>query len=97
MTNQVGIIISSGFGARFSTWNEPEMCLDQELANMIFNNVEYTTLKEYCEHKYPDAYLGGLADCRVEWVDEGTLFKINEYDGSESLELKQYDGWLVAQ
>lgn len=97
MANKVGIIISSGFGAGFSTWNESEMCLDQELAKMIFNNVEYATLKEYCERKYPDAYLGGLADCRVEWVDEGTLFKVNEHHGSESLELGGNDEWLVAQ
>jgi hypothetical protein len=29
-------------------------------------------------------------------MPEGTLFKVNEYDGSESIELKENDNWLVA-
>jgi len=27
---------------------------------------------------------------------KGTLFKVNEYDGAESIELKEDDNWLVA-
>jgi hypothetical protein len=37
-----------------------------------------------------------MKDLKVEWMPEGTLFKVNEYDGSESIELKENDNWLVA-
>jgi hypothetical protein len=38
--------------------------------------------------KYPGAYLGGLDDgLAVEWVPVGTQFKIEEYDGYESVQI----------
>jgi hypothetical protein len=35
-------------------------------------------------------------DLEVTWVPEGTEFKINEYDGAESVETKDEIGWLIA-
>jgi hypothetical protein len=29
-------------------------------------------------------------------VPEGTLFRVNDYDGSESIELKENNDWIVA-
>jgi hypothetical protein len=37
-----------------------------------------------------------MEDLKVAWIPEGTLFKINEYDGSESIELKENDNWILA-
>jgi hypothetical protein len=37
-----------------------------------------------------------MKDLKVEWIPEGTLFKVNEYDGSESIEYKENDQWMVA-
>ena len=37
------------------------------------------------EAEYPGAYLGGVDDLIVEWVQEGTQYEITEYDGNESL------------
>lgn len=51
---------------------------------------------EYCKKTYPNCYCGGVDDLRIEWMPEGTLFKINEYDGSESIEYKENDYWMVA-
>ena len=34
---------------------------------------------------YFSVYLGGFADIHVEWVDAGQPFRIDEYDGFESL------------
>ncbi len=31
-------------------------------------------------------YCGGAEQLYIEWIDEGTHFTINEYDGSESIE-----------
>ena len=35
-------------------------------------------------------------DLEVQWIPEGTLFKIVEYDGAESIEYKEDDDWIVA-
>jgi hypothetical protein len=37
-----------------------------------------------------------MRDLTVEWIPEGALFKVNEYDGNESIELKEGDHWMVA-
>ena len=32
-----------------------------------------------------NVYCGGADDLQIEWLDEGTVFEIDEYDGSESI------------
>jgi len=41
-------------------------------------------------------YLGGLEDLEVKWLPIGTKFRIDEYDGSESIELLGDIDWLEA-
>lgn len=38
-------------------------------------------------------YLGGFADCELEWVPVGAHFRIDEYDGNESLEIEHEGSW----
>jgi hypothetical protein len=51
---------------------------------------------EYCEKTYPSGYFGGADDLAVKWMPVGTLFKIAEYDGSESIEYKEREDWIEA-
>jgi hypothetical protein len=37
-----------------------------------------------------------MKDLEVEWMPVGTEFKINEYDGAESIEYKENNNWIVA-
>jgi len=53
-------------------------------------------LHTYVTLKYPNIFLGGMKDLAIAWVPEGSLFKINEYDGSESIELKESNKWIIA-
>jgi hypothetical protein len=46
--------------------------------------------------KYPDLYSGGLDSLQIEWVPEGTVFRIHEYDGNESIEIKEELDWQIA-
>ena len=85
MTKKIGVLVSTGFGAGWSTLNSPECALDQELVGAIEANLAADQIKAIAERNWPDAYLGGLLDCYVEWVDEGTAFRIEEYDGAESI------------
>ena len=95
MSDKIGIIYSSGFGAGWSTWGDSEQALDQELAHAI-ENLPCEEWVKVAEKNWPDAYKGGLDDCQVEWVEKGTAFSIEEYDGSESIEFADRKGWSIA-
>jgi len=41
-------------------------------------------------------YLGGMEDLMVQWVDEGKKFRIEEYDGNESIEVFDEEVWFIA-
>jgi len=51
---------------------------------------------DYCEFTWPKEYSGGVQDLVVVWVPEGKEFIIEEYDGSESLMLKEEYNWITA-
>lgn len=95
MNDKIGIIYSPGFGAGWSTWGCEAMALDQELAHAIEEGNK-EKIAEIAENNWPEEYKGGLHDCVVEWVEKGTAFTINEYDGSESLELAERKSWSIA-
>jgi len=96
--SKVGIIYSPGFGAGWSTWGEKSMAIDQDLAKAIASGTDISELEHMASVKWPDHYLGGLEDCVVEWVDEGIMFHISEYDGNESIMFKDdNEVWTVAQ
>jgi len=94
---KVAVLYSPGFGAGWYTWNTdtPEILFDPAIVKFV-EKEKWAELKTYVALKYPDIYSGGLDDLRVAWIPEGTLFKVNDYDGNESIELKDNDDWLVA-
>lgn len=49
-------------------------------------NVDEAALKEYCASiGYDDVYCGGAVGLYIEWYQKGTLIRIEEYDGFESV------------
>jgi hypothetical protein len=94
---KVAVLYSPGFGAGWSTWNQeyPEIMFDPNIVKFV-EKEEWDKCKAYVELKYPDIYAGGLQDLQVEWIPEGTLFRVHEYDGSESIEIKEELNWLIA-
>lgn len=94
---KVAVLYSPGFGAGWYTWNQecPEILFDPAIVKMVEKD-QWDKLRTYVALKYPDIYAGGMDGLKVEWIPEGALFKVNEYDGSESIELKENDDWLVA-
>lgn len=92
---KVGVLVSYGFGAGWSTWNTIDIALDKKVIEKF---LEIKDMDNYEEAKfemekymesigYEEVYLGGLDGLTLEMVDEGSAIKINEYDGSESLEI----------
>lgn len=95
--NEVAVMISRGYGAGWSTWAESDI-----LRHVIFDSriIRYKFLGEYAEHNYESfmknivgfaediiPYEGGFPALMVQFIPEGTQFRINEYDGSESIEI----------
>jgi hypothetical protein len=97
LEGKVAVLYSPGFGAGWYTWNyeHPEILFDPAIVKLV-EEKKFDELKTFVELKYPDIYTGGMEDLEVEWVSEGTLFKVNEYDGSESIEYKEDNSWIIA-
>ena len=94
---KVAVLYSPGFGAGWSTWNQevPEILFDPAIVLFVEKD-QWAELETYVALKYQGIYKGGIKDLAVAWVPEGTLFKVNESDGSESIELKESDSWILA-
>ena len=90
---KVGVLVSGGFGAGWSTWNEHEDVefypMKKTLVEFRLNNASSVEVEAYLEVTLDDGapYMGGWEDVEVEWLKPGTQFAITEYDGSESLQL----------
>jgi len=96
---KVAVLYSPGFGAGWSTWNYsfPECLFDPDIVEMLEKEVDANEIVQFAERKYGEEfYAGGADDLRIMWLSEGTLFRINEYDGSESLETSDTIEWNVA-
>ena len=87
--------MSRGYGAGWSTWGESASALDQEICVAVLNG-NWDEAHLIADVKWPDQYKGGLSDCYVEIIDKGTQFKIDEYDGYESIEFSYNTYWSVA-
>lgn len=94
---KVAVLYSPTFGAGWYTWNgdTPEIIFDPAIAKLVIEE-KFDELETFLELKYPNIYKGGMMDLEVQWIPEGTLFKIVEYDGAESIEYKEDDDWIVA-
>lgn len=96
---EVAVLVSPGFGAGWSTWNtqKEELLFDSIIVDFVnakpFN---LTAFEEYLEKEYPDEYWGGIDGLCAKWIPEGSEFIIHEYDGSESLQLKENFNWITA-
>lgn len=94
---KVAVLYSPGFGAGWSTWahNGENVIFDPVIVGYVEREA-WDELSTYMEMRYPDMYTGGMRDLTVAWLPVGTLFRINEYDGNESIETKEDMNWVIA-
>lgn len=86
---KVAVLISPGYGAGWWTWNQGQgygLLFDREIVQAVLDN-DKNKAKQIAESKYPEAYTGGVRDLEVRWLNEGTRFTIDEYDGHEAIKL----------
>jgi len=95
----VAVVFSPGYGAGWYTWNSThygaELVFDPMIVDMVLNNKK-DELMTYLAMRYPEAYIGGADDLAVKWLPVGSEFRIHEYDGNESIELKEEMDWITA-
>lgn len=96
---KVAILYSPRYGAGWYTWHGlEELIYDPKLVELVENGAEADTIIEYCESKYlaNQYYFGGADQLSVFWLDEGTEFFIDEYDGAECIKTKDDIPWQTA-
>lgn len=100
---KVAVLVSPGFGAGWSTWdneNSDRLLYEPNIVEILLSDKNIREknklIEDYCEANYKDFYLGGLEQLYVEWLPVGTAFRIHEYDGSESVEIRDEMDWKIA-
>ena len=95
---KVAVIISSGFGAGWYSWHSiKELLFDPDVVKMIELDWPSERILAHCEKFYgEDHYFGGVDGLCLCWIPEGTKFRIDEYDGSETLVKITDDEWIEA-
>ena len=100
---KVAVLYSPGFGAGWSTWAYAGdenyrnfMLFDPTLVAMVERGDSVGAIEAYVTSVYPNTYCGGADDLTIEWLPVGTAFRIHEYDGSESVDVRDDMYWNVA-
>lgn len=95
---KVAVLLSAGFGAGWYTWHHiPELLYDPDVVKMIELDWPTDRIVAHCEKFYGEGYYyGGVDGLGITWVPEGTRFRIDEYDGAESIILETEDEWFTA-
>lgn len=93
---KVAVLVSPGYGAGWYSWHGVEELLyDPSIVEWVEQQALDKVLT-YMELKYPDVYCGGAEDLEVHWLPEGAQFRIDEYDGAETLVWAINEHWLTA-
>ena len=93
----VAVLYSPDFGAGWYTWhNIAELLFDPKVVDMVLEKTSAETIELYCKTVYGDHYYAGSCDLEVAWVPTGTEFIIEDFDGNESITLKDKVRWVTA-
>ena len=86
---KVAVLYSPGIGAGWYSWHgKKELLFHPKLVEMVENNKQEEITEEFCKDLLKtDEYICvfGASDLQIKWLDEGAVFEIDEYDGSESI------------
>ena len=98
--NMVAVLVSPGYGSGWYAWNtnHPECVFDPEIVKIVLGE-ESGSISDIAGSKWDQGndyfYSGGADQLVVNWLPIGTEFRIEEYDGSESLTTLK-DLYLIA-
>ena len=98
---KVAVIYSPQHGAGWYSWHHvEELLFDPNLVDLIERQATGEEIEQYCIEHYQNEdksyYWGGVDELEIKWIPEGSIFRIDEYDGAESVVLQDDDDWIVA-
>jgi len=86
---KVAVLISTGFGAGWYTWNteHQQLLFHPKLVEMVEQGKQDLIDEEWLSENLgiDDVYCGGAVDLEIYWLPIGTAFTVEDYDGSETL------------
>src|ERR1043165_250330 len=89
----VAVLYSPGFGAGWYSWNTryPQILFHPKIVEMVENGRQDDITEELVVELLglnAEDYVCvlGAPSLAIEWLPEGSAFRINEYDGSESVQ-----------
>ena len=94
----VAVLVSPRYGAGWYSWHGVEELLyDPKLVDMVEEKASVENILLYCEEVYGENhYYGGAEELEVVWLSVGTPFRIDEYGGAETIEIRDEINWMVA-
>lgn len=101
---ELGVLISPGYGAGWSTCyfggdsNDYAIALDKRIIEYWINhNHSKTEMEEFLKSiGYDKIYMGGYEQLELVFVPKGQMFCIHEYDGYETIETPESMGMIIA-
>lgn len=94
---ELGVLISVGFGAGWSTWNDENLAYDKRIIEKWLEKVTSREMSDYLKSiGYGSPYMGGYGDLRLRFIPRGTMFCIHEYAGAEPIETPETMGMTMA-
>lgn len=105
----VGVVISTGYGAGWSTWGGEHPCdkdfieyllengiVEEDDDNLIWEvDIDRSTVEAYYPNPDTRPYCGGADGLEIHWIKEGSVIRINEYDGNEDIEYLNEAGFFT--
>jgi hypothetical protein len=94
--NKVAVLYSPEFGVGWYSWNKdyPECLFLPEIVKLVeknkHNEIDEALMKILLKQENNEVfsfYCDGAEDLCIKWLDEGTHFYINEYDGFETIQM----------
>jgi len=96
---KVAVIYSPNYGSGWYSWNDmyddQSMLFDPGLVGLIEAG-DKDKIQTYITLKWSDRQNPGSKHLEIEWVPVGERFRIDEYDGSESVILASKEKWITA-
>lgn len=96
----VGVIVSPGYGGGYSDYGDFSV-FDPEVIRLILNypndpHGSKDAYKVLMKDKYGRPVAPDFNQLEVQWLKPGTAFRIHEYDGHETVEIRDEMEWQIA-
>ena len=87
---KVAIVLSRGYGSGWGSWNygvHDVIMFHPKIVQMVEEGREMDITEEWLKSELglEEVFTGGRDGLYIKWVPEGTRFRIDEYDGAETI------------